>query len=190
MRTDAWRASLCHWNRASKFTSSIPKAPMNKPVPSFGSGSSAKAKRKGVSNFQIRRRDSGESPSPRKIGTRPTESFPPLPQCRSLRHRSESRSPGSRFEFNCEASHSSSLRFDLLYGAPQPVAHRIFDLFLSSAPVKILQCLTFFCERDVAARNLCSALFRWNQLHQHAFFTWHWIPPRIVFHPARPLPEG
>src|ERR1700722_7423224 len=184
MRTDASRASLCHWNRASKFASSTPKAPMNKPVPSFGSGSSAKAKRKSAWNFQSPPRDSGESPSHLRIGTRPTESSQPLPKCRSLRHRSESRSPGSRFEFNCEASRSSSLRFDLLYGAPQPIPHRIFDLFLRSAAVEILQCLPFLCERDVAARNLCSTLVRWNQLHQHAFFTRRWILLRIVVHAA------
>ncbi len=58
--------------------------------------SSAKAKQKWGSNFQSPRRDSGESPSHRRIGTQPTESSPPLPKFRSLPHPSESHSPGSQ----------------------------------------------------------------------------------------------
>src|ERR1700747_252984 len=65
-------------------------------------------------------------------------------------------------ELNCEAPRSSPLRFDLPYGAPQPIPHRIFDLFLGSAAVEILQCLPFLRERDVAARNLWCALVRWR----------------------------
>lgn len=38
-----------------------------------------------------------------------------------------------------------SLRLDLLYGAPQPVPHRILDFLLCSALVEVLECFPFFC---------------------------------------------
>ena len=78
----------------------------------------------------------------------------------------------------------SSLRLDLLDGAPQPVPHLILDFLLRTALVEVLECFPFVRERDVAARNLRSALVRWNQLHQNALFARRWVLPRIVIHTA------
>ena len=149
-----------------------------------------KARQKWDSNFQSQPRDSGESPSHPRIGTQPTASFQPRLKCRSPRHRSEENVRPDPDRIHCDASRSGLLQFDLPYGAPQPIPHRIFDLFLRSAAVEILQCLPFLCERDVAARNLCSTLVRWHQLHQYAFFTRRWILPRIVVHAGGRILEG
>src|SRR6516162_4895289 len=94
------------------------------------------------------------------------------------------------FSYGVDVSSLSSLRLDLLNGATQPVPHRILDFLLRTALVKAFECFPFFRERDVATRNLRSALVGWNQLHQNALFARRGVLPRVIIHTARRIFEG